>query len=96
MKREDINYPKFKDQFAVIDFDAEPMPVLSLFPLPKATPLQEWTLLLTDVMGQRCLLSGIMGGAGPGQPPGRPARPGWPWSPICFKEFGDEAGQQPH
>ncbi len=58
MKREGINYPKFKDQFAVMDFEAEPMPVLSLFPLPKATPLQEWTVLLTDVMGQRRLLSG--------------------------------------
>jgi len=58
MKRDGINYPKFKDQFALMDFEAEAMPVLSLFPLPKATPLQEWTVLLTDVMGQRRLLSG--------------------------------------
>ncbi len=34
MHREGINYPKFKDQFAAMDFEAETMPVLSLFPMP--------------------------------------------------------------
>ena len=33
MHREGINYPKFKDQFAAMDFETEPMPVLSLFPM---------------------------------------------------------------
>ena len=40
MHREGINYPKFKDQFAAMDFEAEPMPVLSLFPMPDVSP---WT-----------------------------------------------------
>lgn len=55
-KREGINYPKFKDQFAVMDFDAEPMPVLSLFPMPDATPIEEWQVTLTGVMGERVTL----------------------------------------
>ncbi len=58
MRREGINYPKFKDQFAVMDFEAEPMPVLSLFPMPRACPLQEWKLLLTGVMGESRLVTG--------------------------------------
>lgn len=56
VKREGINYPKFKDQFAVMDFEAEPMPVLSLFPIPAPRPLKDWQLMLTDVMGHRQLL----------------------------------------
>ena len=56
MKREGINYPKFKDQFALMDFDSDPMPVLSLFPVPPVRPLEEWELTLTDVMGQRSVL----------------------------------------
>lgn len=58
MKRQGINYPRFKDQFAMMDFEAEPMPALSLFPLPKACPLREWRLMLTGVMGERHLVSG--------------------------------------
>ncbi len=54
-----INYPKFKDQFAVMDFEAEPMPVLSLFPMPAACPLAEWEVLLTDVMGLRRTICGL-------------------------------------
>ena len=52
-KREGINYPKFKDQFAAMDFDADPMPVLSLFPLPAERRLEEWEVLLTDTVGRR-------------------------------------------
>ena len=55
-KREGINYPKFKDQFAVMDFEAEPMPVLSLFPVPGATPIEDWQVTLTGVMGERVTL----------------------------------------
>lgn len=55
-KREGINYPKFKDQFAVMDFDAEPMPVLSLFPVPDIAPIEEWQVTLTGVMGERVTL----------------------------------------
>ncbi len=55
-RRQGINYPKFKDQFAVMDFDAEPMPVLSLFPMPDPTPFEEWQVTLTGVMGERVTL----------------------------------------
>lgn len=53
VKREGINYPKFKDQFAVMDFEAEPMPVLSLFPFPQESRLEDWTFTITGVMGER-------------------------------------------
>ena len=54
MKREGINYPKFKDQFALMDFEAEPMPALSLYPVPKACELKEWEVTLTGLAGERC------------------------------------------
>jgi len=57
-KREGINYPKFKDQFAAIDFEAEPLPVLSLYPFPRAQGLESWALQLTDVNGQRVQVCG--------------------------------------
>jgi DMSO/TMAO reductase YedYZ molybdopterin-dependent catalytic subunit len=57
MKRDGINYPRFKDQFAVMDFEAEPMPVLSLYPMPSERPLEQWRLALTGVGGERCTLS---------------------------------------
>ncbi|HWO73698.1 MAG TPA: molybdopterin-dependent oxidoreductase [Dehalococcoidia bacterium] len=57
MKREGINYPRFKDQFAVMDFEAEPMPVLSLYPMPCERPLEQWQLTLTGVGGERRTLS---------------------------------------
>jgi DMSO/TMAO reductase YedYZ molybdopterin-dependent catalytic subunit len=53
MKREGINYPRFKDQFAVMDFEAEPMPVLSLYPMPCERSLEQWQLTLTGVGGER-------------------------------------------
>ncbi len=37
MKWEGIKYPKFKDQFALMDFEAEPMPALSLYSSPADT-----------------------------------------------------------
>ena len=36
-----------------MDFDADPMPVLSLFPLPPVRRLEQWEVLLTDLEGQR-------------------------------------------
>ncbi len=39
MKREGIRLPKFADRFAVLDWDAEPMPVLALYPVPASLPL---------------------------------------------------------
>ena len=58
MKRQGVNYPKFKDQFAVMDFEAEPMPVLSLFPMPSPATLPQWSVLLTDVAGLKMQLLG--------------------------------------
>jgi len=52
-KRVGINYPKFKDQFTVMDFEADPMPVLSLFPAPVPQPIDEWSVLVTGVNGER-------------------------------------------
>ncbi len=56
--REGVNYPKFKDQFAVMDFEADPLPVLSLFPMPAATYLEDWRITFTDVNSQRRVLTG--------------------------------------
>ncbi|MDP3092561.1 MAG: molybdopterin-dependent oxidoreductase [Nitrospira sp.] len=44
MKREGINYPKFADRFAAMNFEAEPLPVLSLYPPPAPVSLRELTL----------------------------------------------------
>jgi nitrogen regulatory protein PII 2 len=44
MKREGINYPKFADKFAAMDFEADPLPVLSLYPVPRTIPLDELSL----------------------------------------------------
>lgn len=42
--RQGIIYPKFADQFARIDFEAEPLPILCLFPLPEPKTLEATTL----------------------------------------------------
>lgn len=39
MKRQGIRLPQFADRFAVLDWDAEPMPVLALYPIPPPVPL---------------------------------------------------------
>lgn len=40
-KREGVNYPKFADQFAKIDFEADPMPILCLYPIPEPILISE-------------------------------------------------------
>ena len=50
--RPNVNYPKFKDQFAAMDFEAEPLPVLSLYPMPETKALEDWDLRLTDITGK--------------------------------------------
>jgi nitrogen regulatory protein PII 2 len=40
MKRDGIIYPKFADKFFRIDFDADPMPVLCLYPIPPPIALE--------------------------------------------------------
>ena len=47
-----VNYPKFKDQFAAMDFEAEPLPILSLFPMPARLALADWEMSLTDIAGK--------------------------------------------
>ena len=49
--RPDVKYPKFKDQFAAMDFEAEPLPVLSLYPMPEQKALEDWSLPMTGVNG---------------------------------------------
>lgn len=44
MKREGIRLPKFADRFAVLDWEAEPMPVLALYPSPPLLPLAGLTI----------------------------------------------------
>ncbi len=44
VNRPNVNYPKFKDQFAAMDFEAEPLPVLSLYPMPERKALEDWDL----------------------------------------------------
>lgn len=58
MKREGINYPKFKDQFALMDFEAEPLPALSLYQLPAERKLEEWAITMTGVAGEHRSFSG--------------------------------------
>lgn len=40
MRREGIKPPKFASQFFKMDFDAEPLPVLSLYPIPEPVALE--------------------------------------------------------
>ncbi|HLB02726.1 MAG TPA: hypothetical protein VJM77_06295, partial [Nitrospiria bacterium] len=40
-KREGINYPKFADKFFRLDFEASPMPVLCLYPIPPPVALED-------------------------------------------------------
>ena len=56
-KREGVIYPKFRDQFAVADFDANPMPVLSLYPIPGERALSELEIQTCGVTGERRRLS---------------------------------------
>ena len=45
-RREGIRPPKFADQFSVLDFEADPMPVISLFKPPRLQHLADATLEL--------------------------------------------------
>ena len=54
--RPHVNYPKFKDQFAAMDFEAEPLPILSLFPMPEPQSPADWQMSLTDVTGKTAVV----------------------------------------
>ena len=49
MLREGIRPPKFADKFYEIDFEAEPMPVLSLYPFPDPLNLDSLEIELCDL-----------------------------------------------
>lgn len=49
MKRDGIRPPKFADKFFRIDFESEPMPVLSLYPVPPSLALDEVRLELAGL-----------------------------------------------
>ncbi len=56
--RPNVNYPKFKEQFAAMDFEADILPVLSLYPMPAPQTLADWEMKLTDIRGKTALVRG--------------------------------------
>ncbi len=50
--REGVKYPTFADQFATIDFEADPLPILCLFPIPEQVSLEESSI---GLCGLDCL-----------------------------------------
>ncbi len=47
-RRRDIRPPRFADTFAVLDFEAEPMPVISMFEPPRAVHRRGTALVVRD------------------------------------------------
>ena len=56
MKREGIRPPKYADKFFRLDFESEPMPVLSLYPVPPSLALEEVRLELAGLEQQPRLM----------------------------------------
>lgn len=52
-QREGVICPKFRDQFAVVDFEADPMPILSLYSIPASIDLPQVQIQTCGVNGQR-------------------------------------------
>jgi|GEM_PF-683466 len=57
MKRDGIRPPKFADKFFRIDFESEPMPILSLYPVPPSLALDDVRLELAGLEQHPRLLS---------------------------------------
>lgn len=56
MRREGIKPPKFADKFYRLDFEADPMPVLSLYPFPEPMDMESLELVLCGLDCQpRCI-----------------------------------------
>jgi len=53
MKREGVKYPAFADKFARIDFEAEPLPVLCLYPIPEPVELESLEFSVVDLDRKR-------------------------------------------
>ena len=47
--RDGIRPPKFVDRFARLDYEARPMPVIALYPIPEAIELQDLTLTISGL-----------------------------------------------
>jgi hypothetical protein len=50
-RRAGVRYPKFADKFARLDFEADPLPVIALYPIPEPLDLGQ---LEIDVAGLDC------------------------------------------
>ena len=57
MRREGIRPPKFADQFAKIDFEAEPLPVLCLYPIPEPVVLESLKISVCGLEGRPRFIS---------------------------------------
>ena len=49
VKREAVRPPKFADKFKQLDFDAMPLPAISLYPLPRPVELQKLVIDVNDL-----------------------------------------------
>lgn len=47
--RSEVRYPKFANHFAMLDFAAEPMPAIALYPVPEPVTLGELSLLMVGL-----------------------------------------------
>jgi len=47
--REGVRYPKFADKFARLDFEADPMPVIALYPIPEPLALRDLTIAVAGL-----------------------------------------------
>lgn len=55
--REGVRKPAFADKFFKMDFEAEPMPVLCLYPIPAVVDLQDLRLQVCGIEEQPRLIS---------------------------------------
>lgn len=57
MKQEGIKHPKFANPFFKIDFEAEPLPVLSLYPIPEPIALESLQLSICGLDFKPCSIA---------------------------------------
>jgi DMSO/TMAO reductase YedYZ molybdopterin-dependent catalytic subunit len=57
MKREGITPPKFAGKFAKIDFEAEPLPVLCMYPIPEPVRLESFKISVCGLDGRPRFIS---------------------------------------
>jgi hypothetical protein len=64
-RRPGVRYPKFADKFARLDFEADPLPVIALYPIPEPVALHD---LEIDVAGLNCRRQAVPGRLAPSCP----------------------------